>query len=43
MHMDEFIDKLIREEIYCDVALPRILKRYQLEEADELGPRISAL
>ena len=28
MHMDEYIDKLIRDDIFCDVTLPRILKRF---------------
>jgi pre-mRNA-splicing factor 38A len=32
LHMDEFIDMLLREEIYCDVTLPRINKRFILEE-----------
>lgn len=32
IHMDEFVDRLIREELYCDVTLPRISKRFVLEE-----------
>lgn len=43
LHMDEFIDHLLRDEIYCDVTLPRISKRYVLEEDGVLEPRISAL
>nr|CAG4635736.1 EOG090X0DXI [Artemia franciscana] len=43
LHIDEFVDNLLREERYCDVILPRIQKRWLLEEANELLPRISAL
>jgi len=42
-HMDEFIDELLREERCCDIILPRIQKRYVLEEGEQLEPRISAL
>ncbi|KAG0090315.1 hypothetical protein BGZ92_003215 [Podila epicladia] len=41
IHMDEFIDELLREERVCDVVLPRLVKRYVLEDAGELDPRIS--
>lgn len=37
VHMDEFIDDLLREERSCDVILPRIQKRHVLEENNELG------
>lgn len=37
IHMDEFIDHLLREERCCDVILPRIQKRHVLEENNELG------
>lgn len=43
IHIDEFIDDLLREERACDVILPRIQKRYVLEENNEIEPRISAL
>ena len=43
IHMDEFIDKLMREEYFCDVTLPRLSKRNALEDEGELEPRISAL
>ncbi|RVE43676.1 hypothetical protein evm_011675 [Chilo suppressalis] len=43
VHMDEFIDELLREERLCDVILPRIQKRHILEENNELEPKISAL
>jgi len=43
MTMDEFIDALLHEERLFDIILPRIQKRYVLEEANELEPRISAL
>ncbi|KAJ1530531.1 hypothetical protein ONE63_005420 [Megalurothrips usitatus] len=43
LHMDEFIDSLLRDERVCDVILPRIQKRYVLEENNEIEPKISAL
>lgn len=43
MHMDELIDHLLRDEMFCEVQLPRINKRYVLEEDGLLEPRISAL
>ncbi|OWK58111.1 Pre-mRNA-splicing factor 38A [Lonchura striata] len=43
MHMDEFIDELLHEERVCDIILPRLQKRYVLEEAEQLEPRVSAL
>ena len=43
VHMDEYIDMLLRDERVFDVILPRISKRRVHEEADELEPRISAL
>ncbi|KAG0345132.1 hypothetical protein BG005_001445 [Podila minutissima] len=39
IHMDEFIDELLREERVCDVVLPRLVKRYVLEDTGELDPR----
>lgn len=42
-HMDEFVDSLLRDERVCDVILPRIQKRYVLEENNELEPKVSAL
>ncbi|XP_065225773.1 pre-mRNA-splicing factor 38 [Planococcus citri] len=43
IHMDEFIDSLLREERVCDVILPRIQKRHVLEENNELEAKVSAL
>ncbi|XP_058824111.1 pre-mRNA-splicing factor 38 [Topomyia yanbarensis] len=43
IHMDEFIDDLLREERSCDIILPRIQKRHVLEENNELEPKVSAL
>jgi pre-mRNA-splicing factor 38A len=43
VHMDEFIDDLLREERVLDVILPRIQKRHVLEENGELEPKTSAL
>lgn len=43
IHMDEFIDQLLREDRVCDIILPRIQKRCILEENNELDPKVSAL
>jgi len=43
LHMDEFIDLLLREERVCDIQLPRLQKRDLLEDSQQLEPRISAL
>ncbi|KAG8041445.1 hypothetical protein G9C98_002738 [Cotesia typhae] len=43
IHMDEFIDMLLREERSCDIILPRIQKRHVLEESNELEAKVSAL
>ncbi|CAD6241677.1 GSCOCG00009336001-RA-CDS [Cotesia congregata] len=43
IHMDEFIDMLLRDERSCDVILPRIQKRHVLEESNELEAKVSAL
>lgn len=43
VHMDEFIDELLREERVCDIILPRIQKRNVLEDSNQLEQRISAL
>ncbi|KAF2879330.1 hypothetical protein ILUMI_26841 [Ignelater luminosus] len=43
VHMDEFIDELLREERVCDVILPRVQKRYVLEENNEIEAKVSAL
>lgn len=43
VHMDEFIDELLREERCCDVILPRIQKRHVLEENNELGKIVETI
>lgn len=43
IHMDEFIDELLRDERVCDIILPRIQKRHVLEENNELPSKVSAL
>lgn len=43
VHMDEFIDELLRSDRVCDVILPRLQKRSILEENNELEPKVSAL
>lgn len=42
-YMDEFIDDLLTQERVCDIALPRMMTRAMLEDADELEPRESLL
>lgn len=42
-HVDEFIDELLTKDYACDVALPRVPKRWTLEATGQLEPRRSAL
>ena len=37
--MDEYIDELLTKERVCDIALPRLPTRAQLEDLDQLEPR----
>lgn len=42
--MDEVVDKLLRDERFCEVMLPRMQKRYVLEQNQVLeGARVSPL
>jgi len=43
VHMDEFIDELLREERVLDIQLPRLQKRSVLEENNQIEPRQSVL
>lgn len=43
VHIDEFIDELLRTDRVCDIILPRIQKRHILEENNEIDPKVSAL
>ncbi|XP_011186295.2 pre-mRNA-splicing factor 38 [Zeugodacus cucurbitae] len=43
VHMDDFIDELLRSDRVCDIILPRIQKRAVLEENNELEPKVSSL
>ncbi|KAK6188875.1 hypothetical protein SNE40_004961 [Patella caerulea] len=43
IHMDEFIDELLREERVIDIILPRLQKRIVLEDSNELEQRVSPL
>ncbi|KAJ2614246.1 hypothetical protein H4S08_001815 [Coemansia sp. RSA 1365] len=43
VHMDEFVDSLLRENKVCFITLPGITKRMALEDAGQLPPRISPL
>ncbi|GMH10437.1 hypothetical protein Nepgr_012278 [Nepenthes gracilis] len=42
-HVDEFIDELLTKDYSCDIAMPRIRKRWTLESVGALDPRRSAL
>ena len=41
IRVDEFIDELLTKDYACDIALPRLPKRWHLEDAGMLNPRIS--
>lgn len=43
VHMDVFIERLLTEEIVCEVALPYLIKRFKLEALGTLQPRVSIL
>ena len=44
MHIDEIVDHLLRDDRFCEVMLPRMQKRYVLEQNGLLsGPRVSPL
>ncbi|GLE09372.1 hypothetical protein PINS_up020981 [Pythium insidiosum] len=42
-HVDEIIDKLLTEEFYMDLALPRLVDREYFEKNGQLPPRRSVL
>ena len=41
--MDEFVDELLHSDHSCDTILPRLTKRYLLEDQGLIEPRISPL
>ena len=41
IRIDEFIDELLTSDYACDIALPRLPKRWHLEDAKMLEPRSS--
>lgn len=43
IHIDEFIDELLHQDIYLETVLPKIAKRHILEENEGLPMRISVL
>ncbi|KAJ2713221.1 hypothetical protein H4R23_006004, partial [Coemansia sp. Cherry 401B] len=43
VHMDEFIDTLLREKQACYITLPVLTRRMALEDGGQLAPRISPL
>ncbi len=42
-YVDDFVDDLLVKERVCDIALPRLPARGQLEDEDKLAARISAI
>ncbi|EEB06264.1 U4/U6 X U5 tri-snRNP complex subunit Prp38 [Schizosaccharomyces japonicus yFS275] len=40
-HMDEYVDALLNEQRVCDIALPPLMSRIQLEDLEELEPKES--
>lgn len=42
-YIDEIIDNLLNEEIFLSIKLPRIVKRYIIEEEEKIEPRFSVL
>lgn len=40
-HVDEFVDELLTSDYTCDIALPFLPKRHQLESQGLLGPRVN--
>eukprot|EP00271_Cylindrocystis_brebissonii_P009585 TRINITY_DN2458_c0_g2_i1.p1 TRINITY_DN2458_c0_g2~~TRINITY_DN2458_c0_g2_i1.p1 ORF type:complete len:414 (+),score=93.67 TRINITY_DN2458_c0_g2_i1:104-1345(+) len=42
-HVDEVVDELLTKDYSCDIALPRVPKRFTLEVSGQLEPRRSAL
>lgn len=42
-YMDEFVDELLNSDRVCDTILPRLTKRYVLEDNGEIDPRVSPL
>ena len=43
LHMDEFVDALLRDERCCDIILPRLVSRAVLEDSGQLEARQSLL
>ena len=43
VHMDEFVDSLLNDEMAIGIALPYLDKRHVLEERGVLSPRVSVL
>jgi pre-mRNA-splicing factor 38A len=43
LHMDEFIDNILRNDFCCDIQLPYIPSRHIMEMQGSLKPRVSAL
>ncbi|CAK4073504.1 unnamed protein product [Aphanomyces euteiches] len=43
LHVDEVADFLLKEEYFCDIALPHLVDRYQLESTNALKKYVSPL
>ena len=42
-YMDEMADELLTKEVYLEVVLPKLPKRFMIEETEGLEPRVSIL
>jgi hypothetical protein len=43
LHMDECVEQLLNEKLFCNLVLPPMVRRYKLEEGGVLAPRVSPL
>ena len=43
IHIDEFVDELLRQDIYLETVLPKITRRHVLEETEGMPLRVSVL
>eukprot|EP01079_Euglenida_sp_SAG-EU17-18_P002739 gene2739-3376_t len=39
-HVDEFVQDLLEKDMVCDIVLPQLMSRVQMEAADWLKPRV---
>ena len=43
MYVDEFVDKMLHDQVFMGIALPFLQKRMALEQQGAIQPRISML